>query len=138
MSSNHRGVLPTTPYVEGASDLRALVRLLAQQAAHDQLAAAAATPQSGRQRSQPAQDANLNRQSRVRKAGTMTTKETPPIDRPWLTPGDVARQLRISVKTVQRELDCGHLVGHRIGSQWRISPENLTAYLPARRGGGRG
>jgi excisionase family DNA binding protein len=68
----------------------------------------------------------------------MTTKETTPLDEAWLTPGDVARRLRVSVKTVRRELDRGHLIGHRIGSQWRISPADLAGYLAARRGGSRG
>lgn len=66
----------------------------------------------------------------------MTTKETTTADEAWLTPADVARRLRVSVKTVRRELDRSHLIGHRIGSQWRIAPADLADYLAARRGGG--
>ena len=44
---------------------------------------------------------------------------------------DVARELRVSEKTVRRMLWRGELKGIRVGGQWRFPTENLTEFLPA-------
>lgn len=51
-----------------------------------------------------------------------------------MTPSDAARKLKVSVRTVRREIAKGHLVAHKIGAQWRISRADLARYLAARRG----
>ena len=41
---------------------------------------------------------------------------------------DVAKRLKISVKTVRRLVDRGELVVHRFGSSLRVSDTDLTAF----------
>ncbi len=45
------------------------------------------------------------------------------------TPEDVARRLRVSEETVRREIRGNHLSAQRIGKQYRISANDLKAYL---------
>lgn len=44
---------------------------------------------------------------------------------------EVARELRVSEKTVRRMLWRGELKGIRVGGQWRFPVENLAALLPS-------
>lgn len=46
-----------------------------------------------------------------------------------LTVSDVAERLRISVKTVRRQVDQGELRVHRIGRQLRVSEQDLEAFI---------
>ena len=50
-------------------------------------------------------------------------------DKNWLTATEVAGRLEVSQATVGRLLKRGDLAGHKIGKQWRISPEALDRYL---------
>ena len=45
------------------------------------------------------------------------------------TPAEIAVVLRISEKSVRREIQRGRLSAVRIGNQYRISPGNLIAWL---------
>ena len=47
----------------------------------------------------------------------------------YLTPGDVAERLNISVMTVYRLIDERVLPASRIGRQYRIHPDHLDQYL---------
>lgn len=46
-----------------------------------------------------------------------------------LTVSDVAERLRISAKTVRRQVDQGELRVHRIGRQLRVSEQDLEAFI---------
>ncbi len=48
-----------------------------------------------------------------------------------LTPTDVANRLQVSERTVTLWLRRGHLRGFKIGKRWRISPDDLQAFLEA-------
>lgn len=45
------------------------------------------------------------------------------------TVGEVASFLRVTKRTIQRELLNGSLAGFRVRKQWRITSENLNAYI---------
>ena len=62
-----------------------------------------------------------------RGASTVAAKQTraPQL----LTVSDVAERLRISVKTVRRQVDQGELRIHRIGRQLRVSEQDLEAFI---------
>ncbi len=47
---------------------------------------------------------------------------------------DIANRLQLSTKTVRRMIKSGDLIGHLIGSQWRVSEDDLQLYLRTRRG----
>ena len=49
-----------------------------------------------------------------------------------LTVQDVAKMVRVSERTVWRELKAGRLRGTRFGGQWRILKTDLHAYLDQR------
>lgn len=52
------------------------------------------------------------------------------IDRPkLLTPAEIAKELRISLRTVYRMIDSGQLEAIRIGDQYRIKAESLDRLL---------
>ncbi len=53
----------------------------------------------------------------------------------WLTPQEVADELRVNYITVLRWLNAGELRGYRLGTQWRIKREDLEAWLENRAGG---
>lgn len=38
----------------------------------------------------------------------------------WLTPEEIAAELRLSVETIRRHLRAGHIHGTQVGRQWRI------------------
>lgn len=48
-----------------------------------------------------------------------------------LTVSEVARYLRVSSMTVYRLLDRGELQGSRVGRAYRVSRDDLAAYLDA-------
>ncbi len=51
---------------------------------------------------------------------------------PFLTPGEVAEQLRVSSMTVYRLLKSGELRSARIGKSFRILQADVDAYLQDR------
>ncbi len=52
-------------------------------------------------------------------------------DKKLLTPTDVANRLQVNERTVTLWLRKGHLRGFKVGKEWRISPDDLQAYLEA-------
>ena len=48
---------------------------------------------------------------------------------PLFTIPDVADICRVSTKTVRRWIAAGDLVAMRLGSQWRIAPEDLDRFM---------
>ena len=48
-----------------------------------------------------------------------------------LTPTDVANRLQVNERTVTLWLRKGHLRGFKVGKEWRISPDDLQAFLEA-------
>jgi excisionase family DNA binding protein len=50
----------------------------------------------------------------------------------FLTPAEVAEQLRVSAMTVYRLIKSGELRAARIGKSYRIREEDVDAYLAAR------
>jgi excisionase family DNA binding protein len=51
----------------------------------------------------------------------------------FLTPGEVAKQLHISTKTVIRLIRSGQLVAHKVGQRYRISRADFRKYLQVTR-----
>jgi excisionase family DNA binding protein len=47
----------------------------------------------------------------------------------YLTVEDVAKQLQVSTYTVRRWLKSGKLPAIKLGKEWRISPDDLEAFL---------
>ena len=52
-------------------------------------------------------------------------------DKKLLTPTDVANRLQVNERTVAIWLRKGHLRGFKIGKEWRVSPDDLQAFLEA-------
>jgi excisionase family DNA binding protein len=52
----------------------------------------------------------------------------------YLTPEEVADQLRVSRKTIYRWLTGGALAGQKIGRGWRISEQALSEFVQSQRG----
>lgn len=50
-----------------------------------------------------------------------------------LTIPEVAAQLRLSSKTVHRQIECGALHVHRFGRRVRVSAEDLALFVSQRR-----
>ena len=50
----------------------------------------------------------------------------------FLTPAEVAEQLRVSAMTVYRLIKAGELRAARIGKSYRVLEEDVDAYLAAR------
>ncbi len=48
-----------------------------------------------------------------------------------LTPTDVANSLQVNERTVTQWLRKGHLRGFKVGKEWRVSAQDLTAFLEA-------
>jgi excisionase family DNA binding protein len=48
-----------------------------------------------------------------------------------LTPTDVGDRLQVNERTVTQWLRKGHLRGFKVGKEWRISPDDLQAFLEA-------
>ncbi len=48
-----------------------------------------------------------------------------------LTPGDIANRLQVNERTVTHWLRKGHLRGFKIGKEWRVSVNDLKAFLQA-------
>ena len=57
---------------------------------------------------------------------------TSPARSRFLTPAEVAEQLRVSSMTVYRLIKSGELRAARIGKSYRIREEDVDAYLAAR------
>ncbi len=49
-----------------------------------------------------------------------------------LTPEQTAEKLQVSLATVKRWLTAGILPGYKVGRQWRISEEQLQAFIKGR------
>ncbi len=45
----------------------------------------------------------------------------------------VAASIGVSTKTVSRWISAGDLSAHKLGSQWRVSSEDLRAFVALRR-----
>lgn len=54
----------------------------------------------------------------------MTSKPSP-----LKTIAETAEYLNVSTKTVRRLIDRDELAAHRIGTQWRISTQDIELYL---------
>ncbi len=52
-------------------------------------------------------------------------------DEKLLTPTDVANSLQVNERTVTQWLRKGRLRGFKLGKEWRISPDDLQAFLEA-------
>jgi len=52
-------------------------------------------------------------------------------DKKLLTPTNVADRLQVNERTVTLWLRRGHLRGFKIGKEWRVSPDDLQAFLEA-------
>jgi excisionase family DNA binding protein len=52
-------------------------------------------------------------------------------DKKLLTPTDIAKHLQMNERTVTMWLRKGHLRGFKIGKEWRVSPDDLQAFLEA-------
>jgi excisionase family DNA binding protein len=50
----------------------------------------------------------------------------------FLTPAEVAEELRVSAMTVYRLIKAGELRAARIGKSYRIRPDDVDAYLSDR------
>ena len=61
-------------------------------------------------------------------------RSTSALNRKLFTIGEVAEVCDVSTKTVRRWIKSGDLIAHRLGAQWRISPQDLAAFLAVRRG----
>jgi excisionase family DNA binding protein len=55
----------------------------------------------------------------------MTTKTILPL----LTKKEVCEKLSISLRTLDRMIGKGEIVGAKIGSQWRMKQENLERWI---------
>jgi len=52
------------------------------------------------------------------------------------TIAQTADQLQVSQRTIRRWIDCGELIAHRFGRQFRISQADLDTFTRLRRQGG--
>ncbi len=52
-------------------------------------------------------------------------------DEKLLTPSNVASRLQVNERTVTQLLRKGHLRGFKVGKEWRISSDDLQAFLEA-------
>ncbi len=46
-----------------------------------------------------------------------------------LTPAQIADRLQVKERTVVQWLRIGRMRGFKVGKEWRISPDDLTAFL---------
>ncbi len=51
----------------------------------------------------------------------------------FYTISDVADALRVSTKSIRRKIESGELTAHKLGRLWRISEQDLRAYLALHR-----
>ena len=47
----------------------------------------------------------------------------------YLTPAEIARELRVSVQTVNKWCRAGQLLASRAGRSWRVKRSDLDAFL---------
>lgn len=50
-------------------------------------------------------------------------------ERKWLTPQEVARELRVAVRTVHNLIARGELLAIRVGRLYRIAAEDLEVFI---------
>ncbi len=55
------------------------------------------------------------------------------VEETYYTIQDVADRLKVSYRTVFRWVHAGELAAYKLGQEWRISEEDLKAFLEARR-----
>ena len=53
------------------------------------------------------------------------------MDEQLLTPQQVAKRFQVGERTVTQWLRKGHLRGFKVGKEWRVSAQDLTAFLEA-------
>ena len=53
------------------------------------------------------------------------------MDEQLLTPVDIANRLQMNERRVTQWLRKGHLRGFKVGKEWRVSAQDLTAFLEA-------
>ncbi len=53
------------------------------------------------------------------------------MDEQLLTPHQVAERFQVDERTVTLWLRKGHLRGFKVGKEWRVSAQDLTAFLEA-------
>lgn len=58
----------------------------------------------------------------------MTGQPSSPSTPAFYTIAQIAERHHVALRTVRRRLKAGELVGHRFGSQWRISAADLLAF----------
>lgn len=58
----------------------------------------------------------------------MTSSTSSPSTPAFLTIAQISERQQVAPRTVRRWLKAGVLVGHRLGSQWRISTADLLAF----------
>lgn len=54
------------------------------------------------------------------------------VDQEYLTPAEIAKQLKITERTVYRWLDAGQLRGLKLGRVWRVRNSDLESFLKER------
>ena len=59
----------------------------------------------------------------------MTTENYPGLGPQLLSIRVAAEWCNVSEKTINRAIKAGKLEAHKVGSQWRIKPEGLLAYI---------
>jgi len=51
------------------------------------------------------------------------------LDEPFLNLGEAAEIIRVTPEYLRQQLRLGRLAGYRIGREWRVSREQLDAWL---------
>ncbi len=51
------------------------------------------------------------------------------VEETLLTPSEIAARLQLQERTVTRWLRTGYLRGFKLGKEWRVSPEDLRAFI---------
>ena len=62
----------------------------------------------------------------------MTSKDSAPHNRVYLTVEDVAERFHVNVTTVYRLAKRGRLPGFKVGNQWRFSATRLDEWIANR------
>lgn len=47
----------------------------------------------------------------------------------WLTPGEIAKELKVSERSVYRWIDSGELKAVKLGRIWRIAKEDFDEFI---------
>jgi excisionase family DNA binding protein len=65
----------------------------------------------------------------------ITSRAQPPANdqlpqvQPFTSLSDLAERLHVCTATLAREIERGKLAGHKVGSQWRFTEQQITDYL---------